>query len=382
MRTTSLLLLTAWLLAACASAPVVAPPADHLFADRLFGPPRERVTTEDVFTATDAMRRFLAVDIADQLRTQGLQKGLFEALYRKAQLKLDYDAATTKTAAQAFESRSGNCLALVIMTASLAKELKLNVSYQSAYLEETWARDGDLILASGHVNVVVGRRVADAMTRSELSPLTIDFLPPEEIRRLRTRDITEATILAMFANNRAAEALTKGMLDDAYAWSREALRNDPSFLAAYNTLGVIYLRHGAAGPAARVFEHILGSEPHHTRALSNLAVSYDRLGRTADAGRVRTTLASLEPYPPFHHFNLGMAAMRVGDYRAARDHFAREVERAGYYHEFQYWLAVAQQQLGETAEARKHLRLAMERSPAREQHDRYAAKLEQLRAHQ
>ena len=376
-----LVLLTAWLLSACASAPVVAPD-ENLFADRLFGPPQERITTDDVFTLSDAMRRYLRVEIADQLRTKGQHKGLVDALCQKAQLKLEYDAAATKTAAQAFETRSGNCLALVIMTAALAKELQLTVNYQSAYLEETWSRSGNLLFASGHVNISIGRRFLDAFSGRELSPMTIDFLPPEDIRRLRTREIGERTVLAMYANNRAAEALARGALDDAYAWAREAIREDPGFLVGYNTLGVVYLRHGDLEHAVRSFEHVLAQEPNHTRAMSNLAGSYERLGRPEQAAGMRARLAALEPRPPFHYFHLGMAAMRDGDYRRARDYFAREVERADYYHEFQFWLAVAQLELGETAEARKHLRLAMERSLARDQHDRYAAKLERLRSQQ
>ena len=74
---------------------------------------------------------------------QGAQAGLVDALYRRAQLKLEYDAATTKTAAEAFDARSGNCLSLVLMTAALAHELQLPVRYQSAYMEEAWSRNGN-----------------------------------------------------------------------------------------------------------------------------------------------------------------------------------------------------------------------------------------------
>ena len=216
------------------------------------------------------MRRYLAVDIADQIRTKGAQAGLVDALYRRAQLKLEYDAATTKTAAEAFDARSGNCLSLVLMTAALAHELQLSVRYQSAYMEEAWSRNGNLLFASGHVNITLGRRMLDAGTMRDYSPWTIDFLPADEIRTLRVRDIDESTVLAMYANNRAAEALARGKLDDAYAWAAEALRKDPTFMNSYNTLGVVYLRHsnlgaGRAGvrlhPRARPEEHPGAGQP-------------------------------------------------------------------------------------------------------------------------
>ncbi len=303
------------LLGACAHAPrpTLAPPG--LFHDTLLSPPAEHVSTDEVFSVSPAMKHYLAVDIAGQLRTEGAQTGLIDALYRRAQLRLEYDAVRTKNAAEAFATRSGNCLSLVLMTAAFAKELKLPVHYQSAFLEETLSRSGDLLFASGHVNISVGRRIMDAGTTRDLSPLTIDFLPPEDIRRMRTRDIEEATVVAMFG--------------------------------AWNTLGVIYLRHADL----------------------------------AEAAATRTRLAAVEPDPPFHFFNLGIEATKGSDYLAARDLFSREVARADYYHEFHFWLGVADWQLGDEVAAKKHLALGIENSITRGQHDLYAAKLAWLQSH-
>ena len=382
MRILSFLLLpVVALLSACAAAPPPNQPA-LLLADQLFAAPTERIDTDDVLKLSDAMRRYLAVDIADQIRTKGPQAGLVDALYRRAQLKLEYDAASTKTASEAFDARAGNCLSLVIMTAALAHELKLSVRYQSAYMEEAWSRSGNLLFASGHVNITLGRRMLDAGTMRDLSPWTIDFLPADEIRTLRVRDIDEKTVLAMYANNRAAEALARGRLDDAYAWTAEALRKDPSFMNSYNTLGVIYLRHQNLALAERAFGYVLEREPKNTRALANLAETYARQDRVADAGAMRARLAAVEAVPPFHFFNLGLDAARQSDWRTAREFFAREVARADYNHEFHFWLGLADWQLGDVKQARKHLQLAMDNSTTRGQHDLYAAKLAWLQSRQ
>src|SRR5207249_3493374 len=84
------------------------------------------------------------------LMNKGLHKGLLDALYAKNQLRLEYDAATTRNASQAFASRSGNCLSLVIMTAALAKELGLSVEYHSAFVEPAWSRAGGMYFLSGY----------------------------------------------------------------------------------------------------------------------------------------------------------------------------------------------------------------------------------------
>jgi tetratricopeptide (TPR) repeat protein len=381
MRILSYLLLpVVVLVTACASAPPAGPPP--LLADKLFAAPSEPVGTDHVLEVSDAMRRYLAVDIAGQIRTQGPMIGLIDALYRRAQLKLDYDATATKTAAEAFDSRSGNCLSLVLMTAALAHELNLSVRYQSAYLEEAWSRNGNLLFASGHVNVTLGRRAVDIGSGRDASTWTIDFLPAEDLRSLRVRDIEEKTVLAMYANNRAAEAISQGRLDDAYAWTAEAMRKDPSFMTAYNTLGVVYLRHNDLAQAERAFAYVLEREPKNTRALANVAETYARLDRAADAAAARTRLAAIEAVPPFHFFNLGLDAVRQSDWRTARDFFAREVARADYNHEFHFWLGLADWQLGDEAQARKQLQLAMDASTTRGQHDLYAAKLAWLQSRQ
>jgi len=70
----------------------------------------------------------------------------------------------------------------------------------------------------------------------------------------------------MYMNNRAARAMLRGQLDDAYWWAREAIVQSPGYLNPYKTLGVIYGRHGERARAEAVFEHVLAREPANTRA--------------------------------------------------------------------------------------------------------------------
>jgi tetratricopeptide (TPR) repeat protein len=370
------------LLAACATAPVTKPP-ESLFNDRLFLAPSERISVDDVFAVSAEMKHYLDTQIAGQIRAKGPQQGLFDALYAKRQLLLDYDSALTRNAAQAFAARSGNCLSLVIMTAAFAKELGLPVRYQSAYLDETWSRDGDTYFFIGHVNVSLGKRAMDfGFGLREADQMTIDFIPPLEMRALRTHEISEQTIVAMYMNNRAAEALTRGQLDDAYGWARAAIAQDPGFPNSYNTLGVIYQRHGNLAEAERALAYALEREPRDTRVMSNLVRVLEDRGHGAEAKALASRLTQLEPNPPFSDFNAGLRAMQKNDYQAARDLFAREVDRAPYYDEFHFWLAAAYLGLGKVEQARKELALAMEYSTTRKDHDLYAAKLDRIKANQ
>ena len=371
-------------LAGCA----VAPPSGgvaRFLADERFAPPSQPVDAARVFAASDGMRRYIADEIGELSGSRGKQQALVDALRSKGQLKLDYDAAYTRNAAEAFEARTGNCLSLVIMTASLAREMGIGVRFQNVFVDETWSRQGDIYFSIGHVNLTLGRRPAKLGTRiDDGEQLTVDFLPPPDVAGLHWRVIEENTILAMYMNNRAAESFAAGRLDDAYWYARESVLHDPGFVTAWNTLGVIYHRRGHLEEAERVLAHALDREPRNTRVMTNLVNVYSAQGRAQAAQEMGLRLARLEPEPPFAFFNRGMAAMREGDFQQARALFGREVERAPYYHEFHFWLALALANLGESEGARRHLALALENSTTRRDHEIYAAKLQRIssgRAH-
>jgi len=223
--------------------------------------------------------------------------------------------------------------------------------------------------------IAVGRRSIERTRGFDAHTWTIDFLPPGELRGLRTRPLKEATVVAMFMNNRAAEALARDAVNDAYWWARESLLADPEFTIAINTLGVVYQRAGHADAAERAFGELLRRAPEHTQALHNLALLLEQQGRSDEANVLRVRLAALEPEPPYHWFVQGQQALRSGDARAARDLFSREVARADYSSEFHYWLAVAHFQLGEAGAAQHHLERAAALSTSRSERDLYAAKL-------
>ena len=379
MRNCLLALLCALLVACAGPQAVVGPPA-ALFDDSLFAAPSERVGADDVFALNDAMHAYLQrPEVVAKLFRRGPQQGLIDALYQDKELKLRYDTERTRTAAQAFDERAGNCLSLVIMTAAFAKQLGVPVRYQSAYLEESVSRSNDLVLRSGHVNITLGRRLFDGRGGEQQS-LTVDFLPPQDLAGLRTREIPEPTVLAMYMNNRAVEALVAARLDDAYAWAREAVQRNPRFLPALNTLGVVYQRRGALSRAALVFAQVLEQDPGHRAALANLAASYARMGRVEESRQLERRLAQLEPEPPLHHFNLGIAAMKRQDFEAARELFSREIARADDFPEAHYWLGLANYHLGNTELAQRHFALALKSSTRIGDRELYSAKLDSLKS--
>ncbi|MFL6675973.1 MAG: tetratricopeptide repeat protein [Massilia sp.] len=372
------------LLAGCAGVtPARAPQLAGLFNDNAFGAPAEPVSARDLFTLSPEMRAYLrSPSFAAHLRAKGSEHGLVDALYSKGDLKLEYDASMTRTAAQTYAARAGNCLSLVIMTAAFARELGMPVRYQSVDVEGTWSRNGGLYLVSSHVNLSLGQRLAERLhsTSDRENLLTIDFLPPEDASRYRTWPLDESDIVAMYMNNRAAEALVGGRIDDAYWWARAAVTQQPRASLAYNTLGVVYQRKGDMARAERVYRAALEVEAENLVVMQNLAPTLAAQGKFEEARALEQRIAAIQPAPPFHYFNQGMQAFKEGDYQKAKALFEREVRRGPYNDEFHFWLAIACLRLGEPSQAREQLAMALDTSTRNANRELYSAKLAHLRS--
>ena len=375
------------LMAGCAS--TVPPAPEALLHDQLFAHPPRPAEADAVLALSTAMQAHLEGLRRQISRPADLPVALAESLYKPGGLRLDYDASFTRNAAQAFEARSGNCLSLVVMTTALAQALGLEVGFQAVHGDALFRREGGLTLQTGHVNLVLGPRQrqptwAPASADVVKNRLVIDFLPQETARSLPAETINQARVLAMFMNNRAVELLlappSAQRPAQAYAWAREALHRDPGFLAAYNTLGVVYQRAGHLDAAAASYAQVLALDVRQVAAMANLAQVLRAQGRDHEAAAWEQRRLALEPHAPFHFLRLGQAALAAGDWALARQHFQRQLRSQPDAHEAWFGLARVHVALGDTALAEQALRRALEASATVGEQARYAGKLDALRA--
>lgn len=363
----------------CAPIPIKQQPTEtHIFHDKLFKARSNDFEPKSVFELSPAMRDYINKEVLVDRRTHNATKTLFSALYDKAQLKLEYDSTYTRNAIEAFDVKSGNCLSLVLMTAAFAKELGLMIRYQNVYTPNNISRDESTIYYSTHINLVLGK--AGIYDSAKGSAMVIDFLTPKDAGKQRATVVTEQTVLSMYMNNRAVEELQMQRLDSAYWWAKQAIVNAPTFLASYNTLGVIYERHRNLPEAEQVLRYVLALDPTNHAVLNNLSHVVLKLGDTKEYERLQQMLRQITPTPPFFYFDQGMAAMKSKDYPSARDYFTQEIRRAAYNAEFHFWLATAHIGLNDVSNARKHLIIAKENAMTTKEQALYSAKLRDLHA--
>ncbi|MCZ2442095.1 MAG: hypothetical protein LC119_18255 [Burkholderiales bacterium] len=258
-------LLTSLLLLGCAAPEPHGLRAEAAFDDALFAPLPPVPDARALFAVSPAMRRYLDERVRPRAHRGGSRQALLQALSTPGELRLDYDGFPTRTAAEAFEARRGNCLSLVLMTAALAGELGLPVRLHEVRVAASVEQVAELRFIIGHVNLGLGGAPGAAERW-----LIVDFLPGQDLRRQQRRVIDERRVAAMFMNNRAAEELVQGRARDAYAWLRGAHAQDARFAPLYNTLGVLYRRHGALAQAERALRTALALDPLDPHARANL----------------------------------------------------------------------------------------------------------------
>ncbi|MGM9514148.1 tetratricopeptide repeat protein [Roseateles sp. DB2] len=369
------------LLQACATAPRSPLPLPPLL-DEALAPAAALPSREDLLALSPAMKEFLEQTVQPKVQAHGVKEGLLKALYRDGQLRLQYDAEKTRTAAETFADGRGNCLSLVLMTAAFAQELRLPVYFRSVLVDPQWSRSDSLIFQAGHVNLGLGTRLQERAFAGTLeAPVIVDFLPEEGPRGSRAVEVSVATITAMFYNNRAAELLNAGDVRGAYWWARAAVLADARFSGGFNTLAVLYRRLGRLDLAERVLAQLLAQEPDNEVALANMVFVLREARRPQDLHRYEERLAALRPEPPFKFFDEGRAAMKRQEFLAADALFARELARSANNHELHFWAALAKLALGQQERAARHLALAAETSPTPGQQRIYEAKREALLAH-
>lgn len=351
------------------------------FHDDLFNPPEKSIHVEEILDVSNEMQDFLSNQVRYYIRRgNDPKRALFNAITKSGKISIEYDAEMTKNAAETFKTQTGNCLSLVLMTAALAKKLDMYVEYQNVELdEEAWKRMGEIYFSAGHVNIVLGKKAAFDRSRiDQTDTLIIDFIPPDQALRQRSSQISEKRVIAMYLNNRAAELLSKDRIDDAYWYARAAILQDPDFLTSFNTLGVIYRRHGDLSLAKHIFTQIADQHPKNIIALSNLHETLMKLGDTSTADEIGLKLKNLQSYEPFYFLNQAKLAIRNNDLVNAKNLLHEEIAHNPSNDESHFWLAVVHYRLGEFQETAEQLILAKNNSITRKTYDLYSAKLNYL----
>jgi tetratricopeptide (TPR) repeat protein len=359
---------------------------ESLFVDSLFTPVTDIPSAEDIFylppdAVTEVRRAFerYSLSHSNTLAAHEWLANYINANQTSTQRDFRYQDNLTQIASETYAQRAGNCMSLVVMTSALADIFNIETEFQDIAIEPVWDKQGDFYLINGHVNLRLLPPTNTHTVYVSSHAILVDFMPERALRGYDKTQINRQTLIAMFYNNMAAEALVDGDLDRAYALIKAGLKRG-QFVPAFNTLAVIYRHRGDEKRAEQVYRYALKFDANKMTTLYNLAVILGNQGRLDEWAEVHKVLELARIRNPYYYYDMAQQAFDEHQYDEALAWYQRALARADYRHEFFFGLSQTYWALGDEKRAKLNMEKAMALSADETKH-RYQAKLQAMKRH-
>jgi Flp pilus assembly protein TadD len=338
---------------------------------------------EEVFSLDDEMRGMVKAKLINNLTANQKARVLLEHLFNEENISLNYEGNANVTAVEAYHSKTANCMSLTIMAYALAAEAGMNVSFQKVEVPEYWVRNGQYSMLTGHVNLLVkdtnevnqrivwGQRVTH-----------IDFDPFVAKKRFPSHTIEKHTLLAMFYNNKGAEALVNNEPIVAYRYLKAATKTDPMFASAWGNLGILYKLSNHYDMAENAYRRAVNLEGNNLTSLGNLALLLNKQGRVNEAQPMVDFIHKLRIKNPYYHALLGNEAFIELKYEQALKHYKKAISIDDEQHEFYFGLAKVYYKQDKLSLSKRAITKAVALTNTKETQRQYIAKLNFLRDHE
>jgi len=337
-------------------------------------------TSHEVFKLDDDMRAMVQAKLINNLTASQKAKVLLEHLFDEENISLNYEGNANVTAIQAYRSKSANCMSLTIMAYALAKEAGMNISFQEVDVPEYWVRNGQYSLLTGHVNLIVKEN--DGVNRRVVwgeRSTQIDFDPFVAKKHFPSHIIKKHTLLAMFYNNKGAEALVNNDLTTAYQYIKAATQTDPLFASAWGNLGILYKLSNNYDIAESAYRHAVSLKPNNLTSLGNLALLLNKQGRVDEAKPIDEYIFKRRIKNPYYHALLANEAFFNKSYQQALQHYKKAISLDDEQHEFYFGLAKTYFKQDRLRLAKRAMSKAVALTKAKDTQRQYIAKLNLLK---
>ncbi len=350
-------------LSGCATtplAPVAAMPEHQLWRDQAFAwePARVSVGRPALFALEAGLESMIK---SSGMKEAGAQKRvdyLLTLLFGPELKAFPYVGNQSRIAAETWRSRSGNCLSLSVLAYSMARALNLPVQLQEVQVPQNFNRRGNLDFVERHVNVLIRNEARLHLNNGTMTSgnVIIDFEPQAGWLRPGLV-LSEASVLARYYNNIAADHFAADNLVLAYAWFKAAIIADPGYAPSYGNLAQLYKRSGFTGSAEQLLLHAIaldGDDVTPVRSMHQLLIAD---GRDAEAARYADLLLARQEKNPYYWLGVGAGHLRDGQYARAVSAFERAEALTTGFEEVHRYLAIAYWRNGDQTKAKKQLAL-------------------------
>jgi len=293
------------------------------------------VSDRDVLALPEQARDFLRRAIPGHLPPEARFNRLVALFSEGRALTLTYRPDITRTAAETFLQKQGNCLSFTQLFLAMARELGLHARFQEIDVRPDWDRNGDLLTVYRHVAVFV--RVEGRIHHIDFGRVMAGFPSMGAI-------IDDRRARGQYFNNHGVHALIDGRPEQAIAHFYRALLLAPEVSFVWSNLGVALTRVQRDNDAELALRRALSLDSGQKAALISLNKLYARTGRGwMMEEKMNRQISKYQQRNPYYHYELGKQALVEQRYEDARTHFVRAIRRKKdepffHYHLAQSWL--------------------------------------------
>ena len=335
-------------------------------------------TPHEIFALNEDAREFVRRTQVSQHDTHENMRALLNQIFDYSELGLLYQGSANSVASATFDNRAANCLSLSVMTYAMARTAGLMPQFYQVKIPEYWTRRDGYNLLNGHINLRI-QPVPNSQQINLITPyIDVDFDPQTVRSRFERVPISKSRVVAMFYNNKGADALIANSYSRAYAYFRAAADADPTLGQVWVNLGVLYRKQEAYLAAERSYQKALGLNHENLTAWENLAILYNLTDRTEEAAAIQARITMKRQANPFYHFILGEEALDNESPKAALVHYRAAIRLDRTQHEVMFGMGRAYYELGDINKARHFLGRAESLANSVQDKQRYRRKVSAL----
>jgi tetratricopeptide (TPR) repeat protein len=331
----------------------------------------------DIFSIDQDMVDFVRKSVAAISDPVDRMETLVRKIFDRSEFNLLYMGSANTTATQTFHNRAANCLSMSIMTYTLAKEAGFGVRFQDVKIPEYWTRRDGYSILNGHINLQILTR-EPSVIRLLTNGYEVDFDPQNRRSNFSKQFVKKNVVMAMFYNNKGADALLSNSYTKAYAYFRAAVQQAPKFDSTWINLGILYRKEGHYQAAENAYMHAIQLDDDNLTAWENLAFLYDLTGRKDESRAIASKVERKREDNPFYHFILGEQELDKGNLDIALRHYRDALRIDKSKHEIYFGLAKTYYEMGDINRSQLYFKKARDRSRNNQDQERYQGKLDLL----
>lgn len=354
-----------WLLGLCLLAGIAAGHAASVEARTAEAPAVAAVpvASESILATSPAMRDLVDREIRPIAGQEEKARALLALMFDEQHLGLTYDRFGTRTAAATVDAGAGNCLSLANTYIAMARYAGLNASYVAVSTPDVWYPGDEVYYVLDHTTAGI-----------KLNPRTTMMIEFDGVQRAddaKARLVPDERGFAQYYNNVASTHLSQADFAAASLSLQQALRIDPEYAPAWNSLGVIQKRLGKLDAAESSYKKALQLDADNLSALNNLVILYEHTGRAAAAHKYQDRLERYRRKNPYYLNYLAQGEVAAGNYDSAVRLAKKAIRKRSNEHRFHFTLAQAYNALDLPEKADRHLQEAMQHTDSDEERSRY-----------